>query len=344
LSEYDRTKQRLDVEAQRKAAIAMQKLDYDLRSQMEQRRQAAAEKEAEKAQMANSIAAGNAYRKLIYDSAYQGMADPNVYLSIWSGVGKQYGIPSTDPPPISPDEIALITKKAQGDKVLADAAALAAKQKAERAEARQNEATWEEGGYKFFRVYNPETGALEVKKAPRRIGGTGGGGSDENLALDADIAIRQYLGKMATNPEDAPAWTKWKKHGIDPDTGERGWVQRFDMTTALQNVGDHLLEIPGMTAKKYQAWIKAQEQQAAQTNTSKASVPPNTQLQPTNAPMPTSKVVISPEDVEYLRQTNPQLIGNGRKANADIMGALEETGINTPDEMREALKALGWSL
>lgn len=197
-------------ESQRKAANQLAKLAYDLRTQMENRRQAAEEKKAEQAHAENLIGAGQEYAKFVYDATLQGMADPNVFLSGWSGVAKRRNIALTEPPPLTPEEVALIVKKAQGDKTMAEVAEKAKQAKAVADEMRKNEATWEEGGYKFFRVYNPETGALEVKKAPRRkaSGGGGGaaGGSPEYGLTEADTRaayhrLRQIMLQLPENED-----------------------------------------------------------------------------------------------------------------------------------------------
>lgn len=175
LSQYGASKERLAVEEQRKAQIAMQKLDYDLRTQMENRRQAAAEKEATLAKQANSLKANQAYLPKIYEAAYQGITDPNAFMSIWAGTAQMFGLdPITDKPLVSPEEIAMTVKKAQGDRVLAEAEA------AKKAIPKKPEYIHhEDKGQVIWEKYDPATGEVTPAGTSPKFKATGGGGGGE---------------------------------------------------------------------------------------------------------------------------------------------------------------------
>lgn len=173
LGQYHTAQQMASQKANQKANRELAKLDFDLRSQMEQRRLATAEKQAEQEHAKNIIDAGEEYKKFVYDAGYQGLADPNVLLSGWAGVAKRRGIALTEPPPLTHEEIMLITKQAQGDKVIAD-------KKAEKDALKKapEGRTIQRGTQKVYQEFDPVTGGwTDVAEGPQwKAGGEGGGG------------------------------------------------------------------------------------------------------------------------------------------------------------------------
>jgi hypothetical protein len=196
LSQYGASKERQMVEEQRKAAIAMQKLDYDLRSQMEQRRQAAAEKEATLAKQANSLKANQAYLPKIYEAAYQGITDPNAFMSIWAGTAQMFGLdPITDKPLVSPEEIAMTVKKAQGQRVL-DEAEAARKSIPKKPEYIHHE----DKGQVIWEKYDPATGEVTPAGTSPKFKASGGGGGEANkYPLLAKYGLTVPEARMAYN-------------------------------------------------------------------------------------------------------------------------------------------------
>jgi len=258
LGQYNTSRQMAGQKESREAQLKLAQLDFDLRSQMEQRRQGEAEAKAKQEHADNLIGAGDAFKKVVHEAAYQGIVDPNAYLALWAkGVAPRFGLNAMDTPPVAPEEIEIIVKQAQGDRVLADAKA--AKDALKEAPKGR---TIQRGTQKVYQEFDPVNGGwTDVASGPEWKPDSGGGDKAENDALDAEIAIRQYFGKLAMEPDKAPLWTIRSTPSYDIKTGKSSPMSRFDTVTALKNIEPHILEIPGMTAKKYRAWKQAQAQE-----------------------------------------------------------------------------------